>query len=111
MRDIEFRVWNTKEKKYFQHFPNCRIDLALRYYETNKHVEYPEQYAGLKDKNGKKIFEGDKLLRHKGEPPSTVEYSKYRGFYLDHKTITAPYTRDIAYAEVCEIIGNIHEEG
>jgi uncharacterized phage protein (TIGR01671 family) len=49
---LKFRVWNTKEKKYFEHFKGARVDLALTYYERTTHTLYPEQYTGLKDKNG-----------------------------------------------------------
>lgn len=59
MREIKFRVWNQKEKKMISHFPTARIDYALDYWETHTHVSEPMQFTGLKDKNGKEIYEGD----------------------------------------------------
>ena len=60
MREIKFRAWNQAEKKmivnrvgfhYEQHpytkWDDCGDDLILM------------QYTGLKDKNGKEIYEGD----------------------------------------------------
>lgn len=52
MREIEFRAWH-KNAKYMCN--NATTDLLGRDY-----LEFM-QYVGLKDKNGKKIFEGDIL--------------------------------------------------
>lgn len=60
MRPIKFRAWDNKKKEMIiQDFAD-RIDKCLTYYELNKSVELM-QFTWLLDKNGKEIYEGDKL--------------------------------------------------
>jgi len=60
MREIKFRAWDKDEKK----MRIFHVDNAI---ETGWHYHYLledesvklQQYTGLKDKNGKEIYEGD----------------------------------------------------
>lgn len=53
MREIKFRVWD-KEKQIMLHaFP---FDIT---FELQNEPYVAMQYTGLKDKNGKEIYEGD----------------------------------------------------
>ena len=56
MREIKFRAWNTKKKRMYPPWSIWKTDLAS--YEEPYNLKLME-YTGLKDMNGKEIYEGD----------------------------------------------------
>lgn len=58
MREIKFKIWDKKNKCFTKVFrPN--IDLTENINDWDIYIIL--QYTGLKDKNGKEIYEGDIL--------------------------------------------------
>ena len=136
MREIKFRAWDSKTRKYISEVPTLEVLLddpdapishrdidemdALYYYP-----EYPlgddfdgriiyEQFTGVQDKNDKDIYEGDivriiedSMWKHNGI--YTVGYDR-GSFNLTHKSLTAGFRTllDLDFSKI-EVIGNIHE--
>jgi len=109
MRKIEFRVWNTINKKIFEYadtgISSLGINDAINKAIKNGYII--EQFTGLKDKNGTKIFEGDILCATYNEKIFITCEWKDKGFRFTNDK--RPRTMYCRIEEDFEIIGNIHE--
>jgi uncharacterized phage protein (TIGR01671 family) len=59
MREIKFRAWDIVALKMIDDYITVREDGHFIGYTISLTENIPMQYTGLKDKNGKEIYEGD----------------------------------------------------
>ncbi|WLR53579.1 YopX family protein [Mesobacillus subterraneus] len=127
MREIKFRAW---EKHLKEIIPVYDIDFDFKQINTNKawrrfdEVELM-QYTGLKDKNGKDIYEGDiiatddyavAMLKHWGkkteEKISLYEIKFFEGRYMlfDKNSWVAVLNHHVmSKANELTVVGNFYE--
>lgn len=115
MSRLEFRVRSKKTKKLvccYQNSLRFTLDTGQLYTAGSINVTdsyYIEQYTGLKDKNGKKVFEGD-IVKCGDSHTGVVEYSKNDyGFLYEQNSGYSHLLTFLAGYKQFEIIGNIHQ--
>lgn len=113
MREIKFRVFDKVTKQYIKDLSNFWIDPHnfKTYMEIHPELDGEtvfedtdfifDQYTGLKDTEGKEIYEGDLLSRGEGYRDVEVEF-RSGCFWCG----LLPLYQEVRHLKV---VGNIHE--
>ncbi len=110
MREIKFRAWDREKMLSWEQL--VQQNYAIRYFFFVPDLLELMQYTGLKDKNGKEIYEGDIVRReqNKGKKTDhTIVFSDYRFAYTTEYHGSIALNKVVSQHQSLEVIGNIYE--
>ena len=113
MREIKFRAWDDEYKTWRNKHIN---EMTIAWLNLERKFLKIMQYTGLKDKEGKEIYEGDIVMydlgidNKKPEKYKIIFDSKQCAYFL-FPLEDGARLRHFTYSAKndCEVIGNIYE--
>ena len=120
---FKFRVWDKAFNLYWP-YKDVKGNIAWLLFPDNDNINVVEieQCTGLRDKNGKLIFEGDIVAKEFSDKPFSskakhkiknclVYWNKSGKFSIKYNSDDYRYysTPHDSFIGDCEVIGNIHE--
>lgn len=124
MHELKFRVWSKKQKTYDYKYPFnvsgsfyiAQNGVLLSDYgnvitpEVKQNDFVIERFTGLRDKNDHMIYEGDIVSEHNGDTKGVVKQVKDGQWAIYWDNVPDGYYVLFKYSNLCEVIGNIHED-
>ena len=110
MREIKFRAWDKNKNKMVYPTKKYTNGGLLEWFEDEDLM----QYTGLKDKNGKEIYEGD-VVKTGGDFGEVLYDDQHSGFIILFQPHSAKKKSGCATlastwpSPLKEIVGNIYE--
>lgn len=106
MRDIKFRAWDKKNREMLKiGLVNLDVDTLIFM-----------QYTGLKDKNGKEVYDGDIIYWSCDDFEENVvvfwddEHLRWSIYQIENK-LAIDCLYEYSESDEIEVIGNIYEKG
>lgn len=113
MREIKFRAWDIERKVMVGASGSLQDKFSIRSDGITKESYIIEQFTGLKDKNGKDIWEGDLVGLSDTSYFGDYEVRFNAGhweLYTDNESGNPNSESLYDWQSYCEVIGNIHED-
>lgn len=125
-REIKFRIWDNEDKKYlslrdYQGLGAIEVEndgtltLSPRYRFLTSMMIMPErfvpqQYVGLKDKNGVEVYEGDKVMfDYKWTKPDEIGVVTWNKDTASFQIKGHILSSSMKHLDRMKVIGNIYE--
>lgn len=110
MRDIKFRAWNEAQEKMLNWYEFLNTNMENTFIAPESTGLILMQYTGLKDKNGKEIYEGDIVEGRVGDEEGfdvkgIVAYCQCGYYFITDKDDEVM----IHIVDDLEVIGNIYD--
>jgi uncharacterized phage protein (TIGR01671 family) len=113
IREIKFRAKCARTGEWKYGFLSNHSTLTINSVRLKIDQSTIGEYTGLKDKNGKEIYEGDILENKEHSFKFKIQwgienesYAGWAGNWLNKDFISPLYNKPL---ENCEVIGNIHQ--